>query len=578
MNGFLSNIINNAVVQAQSDLFIGLTVVIVIAVILGFIFKKLKQPTILAFIVTGIVLSSLVFASMDITELEGIMEIFADIGIAFLLFLVGVHLDPKVLRDIGKASIITGLGQITFTFVIAFAVATFLQFSFIEAAYISLALTFSSTIIIVKLLTDKNDLNSLYAKISIGFLLVQDFVAIMAFIFISTAGTETVLSEQILSFVVKLVLLLVIVWVFYRYLIKKVFDSFAKSQELLFLGAISWCFALASLSMILIGSKEIGAFLAGVSIASLPYSYQVFAKLKYLRDFFIVLFFVYLGSSLVFSSAKIVLVPSIIFSLIVIIGNPLIIFGLMSLLGYKSRTAFMAGTGFAQISEFSLILVFLGAKVGHISDEITSMITLVAVITISFSTYLLLYNHQIYERLFKKIPLLRKTFFYEDKLSRAEEKNYSIIFLGFGETGRKIFSQIKVPKEEVLIVDYDPRVVKEYVAKGFHCIYGDAADIETIQYVRRRNPKVVISTVMDEDTNERVVKEFKKKRSAETHLIILANTIAEAKALYAKKAEFVLVPSLAAADKIAIIFDDLKKNRKLELDWMRKAYSESTKI
>ncbi len=553
----------------MTEFFLELSAVIVVAAALGIIFKKFRQPTVLAFIVTGILLGSAFF---DVISFQGVMAIFSDLGIAFLLFLVGINLDPKVLKDIGKTSIITGLGQITFTFIIGFIIANVLGFALIESLYIGLALTFSSTIIIIKLLTDKNDLNSLYAKISIGFLLVQDAVAVVALIFVSAIKTEAILSQQIIVFAFNIVVLAILVWFVSKYVIKRLFDSLALSQELLFLGGISWCFALASLSMILVDSKEIGAFLAGISIASLPYSYEVFAKLRYVRDFFIVLFFVYLGSSFVFASTGEVLVPAIILSLVVLIGNPIIIFVLMSFLGYKPRTAFMSGSSFAQISEFSLILIFLGAKIGHVSQKVTSTITIVAVITIAISTYFILYNNRIYEALFKKIRLFKKSNPLENELSTVKEKKYKLVILGFGETGAKVFSQIKSPKKDILVIDYDPRVVKKCIKEGFDCMYGDATDLDTIKFAMTHKPDIIVSTVMDQETNEILVKEFKKKKKEDRNLIILANSLEDAKHLYEKKADFVLVPSLLAAERIGVIIKDLKKGRNFELDWLRRIH------
>jgi len=569
MTDFIANLV------VEQGFFFELSAVIITAVVIGIIFKKLRQPTILAYIVTGILLGSAFFGIISSGEA---MHVFADLGIAFLLFLVGIHLDPKVLRDIGKTSIITGFGQIAFTFTIGYFVSTALGFSMIEAVYLALGLTLSSTVIIIKLLTDKNELNSLYAKISIGFLLVQDFVAIMAIIAISTFTPGVTVSQQVVNFVLNLSIFVLVVWIVSKYVIKRLFDSIAKSQELLFMGGIGWCFALASLSMVLGFSKEIGAFIAGVSIASLPYSYEVFAKMKYLRDFFIVLFFVYLGSSLIFISPQEVILPAIALSLVVIIGNPLIIFVLMSLLGYKSRTSFMAGSGFAQISEFSLIVILLGKQAGHFgpNELVTPTITLVAVMTISISTYFILYNNRIYERIFKRIPILKKAFYQEDKLSSAKEKQYPLILLGFGETGKKVFSRIKLSKKDVLIIDYDPHEIKQGIKKGFDCIYGDAADVETIKFLLRKQPQIIVSTVMDTEVNERLVNEFKKRKKKDMQLIILASTLGEAKMLYEKKADFVLVPSQIAAEKIGVIINDLQKDNRFELEWIKRLHLEGT--
>ena len=267
------------------DFFLELAIVIVVATI--FVFRKLKQPILLAFIFAGILLGSSVLGVITYTDL---LNVFSELGVAFLLFLVGMNLDLRVFKEIGKTSVITGIGQIIFTTVIGFAIASFLGFEFLESLYIAIALTFSSTIIIVKLLSDKKELNSLYGKISIGFLIVQDFVAIVVLVLISSFSFSTDITSQISTFVINLVLLFSLFFIASKFLVKKIFDALSENQELLFLGSVSWAFAFSAVAIYLGFSKEIGAFLAGISIASLPYAYQIVGKLKYLRDFFIVLF------------------------------------------------------------------------------------------------------------------------------------------------------------------------------------------------------------------------------------------------------------------------------------------------
>jgi hypothetical protein len=231
----------------------------------------------------------------------------------------------------------------------------------------------------------------------------------------------------------------------------------------------------------------------------------------------------------------------------------------------------MAGTGFAQISEFSLILVFLGQSVGHLSETVTATITMVAVITIGISTYLILYNNRIYEAMFNRIPFLKKLGFIEEALSRVEEKNYPLVLLGFGETGKKIFSSIKMPPEDILVIDYDPRIVKRCIGKKLHCLYGDASDIEMVKFIKRKKPKIVVSTVMDIEINSRLAEQFKKKKKGQT-LIILAASLKDAKYLYDKKADFVLVPTQIAAERIGIIIKDLQKGKHFELEWLSRIH------
>ena len=146
--------------------FLELAAVILLATLLGVLFRKLKQPVLLAFIFAGIILGS---SFLNVITYKELMNVFSELGVAFLLFLVGINLDLRIFKEIGKTSIITGIGQIVFTTVCGFLIASFLGFGLVEALYIAIALTFSSTIIIVKLLSDKKELNSLYGKISIGF-------------------------------------------------------------------------------------------------------------------------------------------------------------------------------------------------------------------------------------------------------------------------------------------------------------------------------------------------------------------------------------------------------------------------
>ncbi len=547
------------------EFFLELSAVIVAATVLAILFRKLKQPILLAFIFAGIILGS---SFLDVIIYKELLQVFSGLGIAFLLFLVGINLDLRIFKDIGKTSLITGIGQIVFTTFFGFVIASFLGFGFLESLYIAIALTFSSTIIIVKLLSDKNELNSLYGKIAIGFLLVQDFVAIVAIVLISSISFSTDLTSQISQFILNLVVLFLLFFIASRFFVKKFFNTISGHQELLFLGSIAWCFAFTSVAILLGFSKEIGAFLAGVSIASLPYTYEILGKLKYLRDFFIVLFFVVLGSNLVFASPNIVLSPAIIFSVFVLVGNPVIVLILMIWLGYKGRTSFLSSLTVAQISEFSLILILLGQSVGHVSVEVTSIITMVAVITIGISTYLIIYNNRVYDALSGFLPILRSKRFFEDSLHMAKDKEYPCVCLGFGGTGKRIFLDEKLDREDVLVVDFDPRAIKEAAKLKFHTFYGDVSDLETIEFILRIKPKIVVSTVMNVNSNIVLAKKLLQKNS-NINLIVLAHDISDAKKLYSAGIDFVLVPSVITAKNVKTILKDIKEGRKFELNWLK---------
>ncbi len=549
--------------------FVELAIVLALATILAVIFQKLKQPVILAYIITGIILGS---SFLNIITYQEMLGVFSELGIAFLLFIVGINLNPKILKEVGRISVITGIGQITFTCIIGFAIATFLGFNIIESLYLAIALTFSSTIIIVKLLSDKGEINSLYGKISIGFLLVQDFVAVIALMLITSISMQTNIETQIFQFILNIAFFGIVFIIFSKVFSKKIFSILSKNQEILFIGAIAWCLCFTSIAILLGLSKEIGAFIAGVMIASIPFNREVMIKMKYLRDFFIVLFFVILGSNLVFISAEITIIPAIIFSLFVLIGNPIIVFILMILLGYKGRTSFLSSLTVAQISEFSLILIFLGQKVGHLSETIVPIITFVAIITISTSTYMILYNNKIYNILLKKIPLLKSKRLSEKSLHIKKGKHYEVICIGYNDGGKKILSDRRI--EKTLVIDFDPKAINDAKKDNFECIYGDISDPEIINEIISAEPKIIISTILDVPTNEVLSKVLKKKTKA--RIIALANDKKAARRMYKSGIDYVLIPQIIISEKAGTIMKDILAGKKFELHWIDEKLKEET--
>ena len=266
----------------MASFFIELSLIIFVATILGIIAKVLKQPAILAYVVTGILLGPMVFGFVQESKS---LEVFAQMGVALLLFIVGISLNPKLLKGIGKVSLITGFGQVIFTSIFGFVIAMALGFGYVESMYISIALTFSSTIIIIKLLTDKNDLETLYGRIAVGILIIQDFIAIIALILISGLELEVNLAHVLLITVIKAIILFGGVWLIYKIIIKHSIGLIAKNQELLFLGSISWCFIVAAIALEFGFNIEVGAFLAGFALASSEFGQEISSKIKSLPLF-----------------------------------------------------------------------------------------------------------------------------------------------------------------------------------------------------------------------------------------------------------------------------------------------------
>jgi Kef-type K+ transport system membrane component KefB len=308
-----------------------LSLIILIAAVLGVILKLLKQPLIVAYLITGIIISYFNWISASNNE---IFKIFSDLGIMFLLFLIGLEINYDSLRMVSRPAVILGLGQIIFTFLIGFFIAQAFNFNILASSYIAIALTFSSTIIIVKLLSEKRDTSSFYGKLSIGFLLIQDLVAILILIFLTGLSTGTsgnIIFFQTFLTILKGIIIFGLILYLSRKILPRFFDKISASQELLFLISLAWLFLMVAIVNKIGFSIEIAGFLAGLGLANSLENFQIAARLRPLRDFFIMIFFVILGSSFAFSFSNIsnIGLEIIVFSLFVLIGIPLIVLILM---------------------------------------------------------------------------------------------------------------------------------------------------------------------------------------------------------------------------------------------------------
>lgn len=515
--------------------FFELTVVILIAAALSVLARFLKQPLILAYLATGAIIGY--FGLLNLSN-QDTFRIFADLGIMFLLFLVGLEINYTSLRLVGKTSLILGLAQIVFTFLGGLAIGLLFHLPLIPAMYVAIALTFSSTIIIVKLLSDKKDLNSLYGKISVGFLLVQDAVAILILILLAgLKGGEIGWLHLFLTIIKGVLLFAAIVWLG-RKILPVFFDRIARSTELLFLITLSWVFVLAALASKLGFSIEIAGFLSGVALANSSEHYQIASRIRPLRDFFILIFFVILGSSLIFSDLSGILPLILVFSLFVLLGNPLIIWITMGIMGYRKRTSFLTGLTGAQISEFSLILAALGWKIGHLNESIVALITAVGVITITISTYFITYADKIYKPLSGFLSFFERKKTKEDKFISYDFKK-SVVLIGYHRLGQSI--ALNIPKERILVVDFDPEMIEELKKQGFDYIFGDISDEEIFEKANIKETQLVISTCPDLEDNL-IILEKLKNLIQKPKTIVRAENEKESEILYEKGADYVLMP------------------------------------
>lgn len=549
--------------------------IILASTFFAFFARALKQPLILAYVVAGILIGPYGFGL--ITEKE-IIKILAELGIAFLLFIVGLELDTKRLKDLGKVSIGCGLGQIIITSIFGFTVARILGFSQLESFYIGFLLTISSTMVVIKLLSDKHELDTLHGKIALGILLVQDIASIM---FLATLPTISKFSISILTASIIGGLGLVFIAIFTnKFLLPKLVKFVSKPKEFLFLFALSWCFLFSLFSYFVflnllrfeIPPIAIGSFLGGVSLAIFPYNFEIISRVKSLKDFFAAIFFASLGMQV---PLRISLIREvIILSIFVLIFASVIMFVIARFFGYGKRTSFLIGISLAQISEFSLIISNQGLLLGHLSQEIFLLIMWIALITITISSYFITHSYKIYkiflpfievfdrflEKFFRTKEIEEFSSMLSELSSHDDEKH--IILFGSHRTGYSVIKTLQRLKKNFLVVDHNPDVVKELISQGVNCIYGDILDIELLERAGLKDAKIVISTVPNQKDNIFLIRQLKKLNS-NTFTIIRAESFDDALELYREKVDYVIFPEMLAGEKISDFLEEYLKNEKV---------------
>jgi Kef-type K+ transport system membrane component KefB len=526
--------------------------ILALAALAGAVGLFLRQPLIVMFIAVGIGVGP---AGLEMTRSGDGIDLFARMGIAVLLFLVGLRLDLHAIRSTGPVALATGLGQVVFTSVVGFVICLVLGMPTIPAVYVAVALTFSSTIIIVKLLSDKREIDALHGRIAVGFLIVQDIVVVLVMIALSAfgaAGRGTDPATAGLLIALKGGVFLAAVGLMMRYVLPRLTRWLARSPELLILFSIAWAMLLASLGDALGFSKEVGAFLAGVSLASTPFRESIGGRLVSLRDFLLLFFFIELGAGLDLSQVGEQVFPALVLSIFVLVGNPLIVIAIMGYMGYRKRTGFLAGLTVAQISEFSLILGALGVGLGHIPPATMGLITLVGLVTIGLSTYLILYSHPIYERIGSWLSVFERKVPHREQQGDVTSAGAEYILFGLGRFGHNLAWSLRHHGAGILGVDFDPDVVAGWHRRGHAAQYGDAEDPELAASLPLAGARWVVCTAPRRETNLAVLHAIKAHGYA-GRIALTAHHADDAEVLRAVGADLVLMPFVEAAKDAAAV-------------------------
>ncbi|MBI4592513.1 cation:proton antiporter [Candidatus Uhrbacteria bacterium] len=545
------------------ELFFEIGIVLVIAAVLSMVVYRLRQPLIIAYILTGIIAGPSLLA---LTNSHEVFEAMSQIGVAFLLFTVGLGLNWKNVKDVGGIALATGVGQVLFTSVCGFLIGLLLGFDVLTSGYVGVAFSFSSTIIIVKLLMDKEDLDTLYGRISVGFLLVQDFIAMLILLGLSSVGTGASLQTMLVMTILKAVILVPVFWFISTRLLPPTLKYVAKSQELLFLFAIAWCFFVAGVLVFFGFGIEIGALIAGITLSSSVYYREINARVRPLRDFFLVIFFIVLGTRLGIDTLSITVVPAIVFSFFILLGNPLIALCIMRLLGYHPRTGFLCGTTVAQISEFSFIVLLVGTNLGHLDQSILGLATTVGMITIAASSYLIEHNERIYQSIQGWFHWLEPHTALPSEV-RRDRSVVKILLCGFHRTGAELLPTLKKLRQSYVVVDFDPVAVRELAELGEPTLYGDVGDENFLEEIKADKSRLIISTIPDFAISTSLLT-FLRSRKFAGVIVVSVHTDQEATRCYELGATYVIIPPVLSGKKFS---EMLQKNKTAKRGWERLA-------
>lgn len=528
-----------------ANLFTELSVVIALGALIAAIMRLLRQPLIIGHIITGIIAGP---AVLNIIHDESAFGVFSSIGIALLLFIIGLELSIKVFSRLGNVVFMTTVVQVGSITLLGSVVARLLDFGRLESVIIGLSLALSSTIIIIKIFNDKKESNRLYAQIAIGVLLLQDVVATGGKIAMAAKAEGGGSLIDIGLLLGRGILLVLILYLLSRYVIPKFTQALESSKELMLLFALGWGLGMATLFEKAGFSIETGALFAGVSLASSPYAREMASRLKPLRDFFIVIFFITLGHTMVPSQLNSVLVPAIIFAGVVVLFKPLSVLITMGAMGYTKRASFKAAVAMSQISEFSLVFLFAATAAGLASQKAQAAVTLVALLTFAGSTYLMKYDDQLYQLLESKLRL------FERRVTKVEQvgamQHYTVVLFGYRKGGAEFLRTFQAMNKRFVVVDYDPEAIEMLERQQVNYLYGDATDPELIEELQLDKSKMVVSAVSDYHTNE-FLAHWLNQHNPNAVFICSASTAYHAAKLYNEGASYVMMPHFIGSEKIS---------------------------
>lgn len=560
----------------HGNVFNEISLVIALAAFVALAMRALRQPLIIGHIITGIIagptLLRLIHDDASFTALS-------DMGVALLLFIIGLDLSIKALSRVGKAVFTTTLVQIGSVSAVGYAVCQLLGFGKTESAVLGLGLAMSSTIIIVKLLNDKKETGRLYAQIAIGVLLLQDVVATIAKIALAAKAGEASTVETLVTLSLRGIVIIGSMYLAVKLVIPRLTKVLERNKELLLLFSLGWGLGLALLFKNAGFSIEIGALFAGVSLASLPYSSEMASRLKPLRDFFLVIFFITLGQTMSPGQLTGVIPQALALALVVLIVKPLSVLAAMGSMGYTKRASFKAAVAMSQVSEFSLVFLVAAQHSGFITDKASATLTLTALITFAASTYLIKYDNSLFMLLEQHLRLFERHVTKNE--GRQNLPTNPIVLFGYRKGGNEFLKTFRKMNKKYIVVDYDPENIETLEHQGIPYMYGDATDPELLDELNLGKSKLIVSTIGDSETNQYLA-HWLKTHNPGAVFICSADRAEHASDLYADGASYVMMPHYIGSEKISTFIrrngfnkTEFKNFREKHLVYLQSHFSDS---
>lgn len=533
--------------------------IIIAAGILGIAMRLLKQPTVLAYVLAGICVGPLVLGW--VSHQQAIAEL-SELAVVVMLFVIGIEMDLSRLTKVGPVAIIGGAIQVGATFLIGFLFSLMVGTSTIAASYVGFALAFSSTMLVVKVLGEKYDLDTLYGRIVIGILIIQDIFAIFALSILSSADKGFSLSAMLSTSTLAAGLILIVVFICGKFILPRIFDFAAREREILFLVTMATLFIMAFYAENQKLSMGIGSFLAGLAIAKMSYKYEIVGDLKALKSFFTILFFAALGLQLApiaddNSTTPIILDflqvvwsyagTIILFSFLAIIVKPVMVTVIVRMFGYQKSASVDCGLCMGQLSEFSLVLLAQGIIAQHIDQDFLTPIIIVTVLSMVISSYLMEYNLIIGRVLEKYTGWLNSLTFTKPQFDfPADVQNsFSVLLVGRDRLGRIIEKALRKLGVKYIVVDSSPDVISKMKKANIPCIFGDVNNHEVLSRLDFTKIQTVFSTIPDVRDNALLI-DYAKKINPNLNFISIVDSRTKAATLYELGAHYVLITYMLA--------------------------------